>query len=125
MVHGIVDIFKCSYFFSVCMSACSLFLASLCPSFYGAAFERLLTSCCLCANIRQCRITLSLNRYPPLRFLFVLLNFNCSLSAAHSVYLNFLKLVIFLNRTFLLSFKRTIAIPMMENQVTRSKVFLL
>ena len=93
MVHGIVDIFKCSYFFSVCMSACSLFLASLCPSFYGAAFERLLTSFCLCANIRQCRTTLSLNRYPPLRFLFVLLNFNCSLSAAHSVYLNFLKFV--------------------------------
>ena len=38
-------------------SAVSLFLAYLCPSLYGTAFERIFTSCCLCSIIRQCRIT--------------------------------------------------------------------
>ena len=74
--------------FSVCMSAGSPFLASLFPSIFGAAFKRMFTSRCLRAIIRQCTITLSLNRCPPLCFLFVLLNFNCSLSAPHSVYLS-------------------------------------
>ena len=64
------------YFFSslpICMSAVSLFIASLCPSINGAVFERMFTSRCLCANIKQCTITLSLQRCPPLRFCFVLL----------------------------------------------------
>ena len=86
MVRGIIDYFKCSSFspFSVSTSAGSLCLASLCQSIYGAAFERIFTSRCLCTLIRQCTITLSLHRCPPLCFLFVLLNSNCSLSAAHS-----------------------------------------
>ena len=69
---------------AVCLSAGSLFLASLCPSIYGAAFERMFTSRYLCAIIRQCTITLLQNGCPPFCFLFVLLNCNCSLSAAHS-----------------------------------------
>ena len=63
--------------FSICTSAVSLFLASLCLSIYGAAFERMFTSRCLCAIIRQSRITHSLHRFPPLRF-FVFLNRICS-----------------------------------------------
>ena len=43
------------------LSVCSfIFLASVCPSIYCAAIERMFTSRCLCAIIRQCRITLSL-----------------------------------------------------------------
>ena len=84
MVHGIVDIFKCSYFFSflrlhVCMFSFSCFPLPV------------LLWRCFWTIIHE--LLYSLNRYPPLRFLFVLLNFNCSLSAAHSVYLNFLQLV--------------------------------
>ena len=37
-------------------SAVSLFLAYLCPSLYGTAFERIFTSRCLCSILRQCRI---------------------------------------------------------------------
>ena len=68
--------------FSICASAVSLFLSFLCPSIYGAAFERMFMSRCLCAIIRQCRITLSLHRSTPLRF-FLLLNCNCNLRAEH------------------------------------------
>ena len=49
------------------------FLASLSPSIYGAAFERRFTSSCFCAIIRQCRITLSLYKCTPLRFLVCLI----------------------------------------------------
>ena len=141
MVRDIFDNFKCSSFFPffVCVFAGSLFLASLCLSIY--AFARMFTSCCLCAIIRQCTITLSLNRCPPFCFLFVLLNSNCSLSAAHSVYLHFLghysqnfKYSLYflrgsnsfpaLNRTFLLSNKRRVSIPTKDNQVSRSEVIL-
>ena len=60
------------------LSVCSfIFLASVCPSIYCAAIERMFTSRCLCAIIRQCRITLSLCWCTPLRF-FVFLNRNCS-----------------------------------------------
>ena len=48
--------------FSDCTSAVSLFLASLWSSIYGAAFEGMITSLCLCTIITQCTITLSLYR---------------------------------------------------------------
>ena len=76
MVRGKVDNISNVYLFSpffVCTSAGSLFLASFSPSIYGAAFERMFTSLCLCAIIRQCTITLLLNRCPPLCFLFCLI----------------------------------------------------
>ena len=65
MVRGILNIFKCSSFspFSICR-----FCFSLCPSIYGADFERMITSRCLCAIIRQCTITLSLIVCPPFCF---------------------------------------------------------
>ena len=75
--------------FSICPPTGSLFLASFFPLIYSAAFERLFTSRCFCALIRQCTITLSLYRCPPFCF-FVLLNSNSSLSSAHSVYLHVL-----------------------------------
>ena len=77
---------------------------------------------------------LPLNRCSPLCFVFVFLNCNCSLSTAHSVYLHFLELKVSfyllrgsnsfpaLDRTFLLSFERRVAIPMKDNQVTHSEV---
>ena len=74
-------------FFLLSPSACPQFLffvASLCPSIYGAAFERMFMSRCLCAIIRQCTITISLYRCPPLRLC------NCSLSAKYSFYLHWL-----------------------------------
>ena len=87
-----VNNFKCLSFspFSICTSADSVFLASFCPSIYGAAFERMFTIYCLCAIIRQCRITLSLYKCTPLRFFFILLNYNYNLSTKHSVYLHVL-----------------------------------
>ena len=56
MVRGTVNNFKCSSFspFSICTSEGFLFLSSLCPSSHGAAFERMFTSRCLCAIVRQC-----------------------------------------------------------------------
>ncbi len=62
-------------FFLLSQSAVTLFIASLFPSIYGAASERMFTSRCLCAIIRQSRITHSLHRCPPLRFLFFLIVF--------------------------------------------------
>ena len=136
MVRGKVDNFKSLSFFSFLrLHICRFsFFASFSPSIYGAAFERMFTSLCLCAIIRQCTITLLL--------FFVLLNCNCSLSAAHSVYLHFLGYhsqnlkVSFtllrgsnsfpaLNRIFLISYKRRVAIPIKDNQMTRSEVILL
>ena len=81
MVRGIVNNFKCSLIiffspFSICASTVSFFLASLCPFIHGTAFEKMFTSHCLCAIIRQCRINLSLYKWTPLLF-FVLLNRNC------------------------------------------------
>ena len=71
----IIDNLKCSSFFSFSIdkSAGYLFLASFCPSIYGTVSERMFLSRCLCAIIRQCTITLSLNRCSPVCFLFVLL----------------------------------------------------
>ena len=78
-------IISCVHLFSLfSVSACLqvlFFLLSL-PVYLWSCFKRMFTSRCLCAIIRQCAITLSLNRCPPLCFLFVLLNCNCSLSAA-------------------------------------------
>ena len=52
MVRGILNIFKCSSFspFSICR-----FCFSLCPSIYGADFERMITSRCLCAICSNCK----------------------------------------------------------------------
>ena len=63
MVQCIVDKFKCSSFSSFlhCTPRGFLFLASLCLSLFGTAFERMLMSRCPCAMI-----TLSLNRCPHL-----------------------------------------------------------
>ena len=89
MIWGTVNNFKCStiiFFFSIsiCVSAVSFFIASLCPPIYGAAFDRMFTSRCLCTIIRHGRINLSLYRIDvlchPFRY-FVLLNCNCSLEA--------------------------------------------
>ena len=55
--------------FSVGTPASSLYLASLCPSIYGAAFEKMFTICSHWAIIRQCKITLSLNKCPPLCYM--------------------------------------------------------
>ena len=131
MVRGIVDNFKCSQFFSFLHLHVSRlsFLASLCSSIYDAAFERMLTSRGLCAIIRQCRITLSLIQ------MFAQLNCNCSLNTAHSVYLHFLGqslelkdsffcCAVTLNRTFLHSYKRRLAIPTKDNQMTCSEIIL-
>ena len=75
MVRGKVDNFKSLSFFSFLrLHVCRFsFFASFSPSIYGAAFERMFTSLCLCAIIRQCTITLLLNRCPPLCFLFCLI----------------------------------------------------
>ena len=75
MLRGIVDNF---IFFLLSPSACPqliyLFLSFICPSFHSAAIERMFTSRCLCAIIRQCRITaLSLNSCSLLLFLFCLI----------------------------------------------------
>ena len=121
MVRGIVDNFKC--FFFVCMFAVSLFLVSLCPSIYSAAFERIFTSRCLCAIIRQCTITLSLFRCP--LSVFFLLNCNCSHSSALQVNIYLQRRsngFPAINRTLLLSYTRRVAIHTKDNQVTRSEV---
>ena len=55
--------------FSVSTPASSLYFASLCPSTYGAAFEKMFTICSHCTIIRQCMITLSLNKRPPLCYM--------------------------------------------------------
>ena len=73
MVRGIVNNFKFLFFslFSICMSAVSLYLASLCPAIYGAVFERMFTSRCLCAIIRKCACRpFHCIDVPPHRFLF-------------------------------------------------------
>ena len=92
MSRGIVNYFKFSSVspFSICTSAVSLFLASLCLSIYGAAFERIFKRGCLGAITRQCTITLKLYRCPLSVFCFVLLNCNSSLSSEHYVYLHVL-----------------------------------
>ena len=86
MVLGIVNHFKCSFFsrflhlhvrsFSFsCLPLHRPFMAlltSLCPSIHGAAIERMCTSHCLCAIIRQCTITLSLYNMALSVFCFVL-----------------------------------------------------
>ena len=120
--------------FSICTSA--VFLASLCPSIYGAAFERMFMSRCLCAIIRQCRITLSLYRCPPLRFfLFCLIiivasvmNILSSCCARSPLCTSCLQQgsnsFPAMNRTFLLSCTRS-CYSMKDNQMTRSDVILL
>ena len=57
--------------FSVCTPVSSLYLAFLCPSTYGAAFEKMFTICSHCAIIRQWQwtITLSLNKCAPLCYM--------------------------------------------------------
>ena len=81
----ISNVHRSSFFsISICVSAVSFFIASLCPPIYGAAFDRMFTSRCLCTIIRHGRINLSLYRIDvlcnPFRY-FVLLNCNCSLEA--------------------------------------------
>ena len=44
--------------FSICTSAVSLFLASLCLPIYGATFERMFRSRCLCAILRRSALSL-------------------------------------------------------------------
>ena len=80
------------------------FLPPFARPFMALAFERMFTSRCLCAIIRQCRITLSLYRYrcPPLRF-FVLLHCNYSLSAEHSVHLHVIGHHSYTSRLFLIA----------------------
>jgi len=53
-------------FFSICTYAVSLFLASLCPSIYCPASNRMFTSRCLCVIIRLSRSTLSFYMCGPL-----------------------------------------------------------
>ena len=53
-------------FFSICTYAVSLFLASLCPSIYCPASNRMFTGRCLCVIIRQSRSTLSFYMCGPL-----------------------------------------------------------
>ena len=69
MVWCIVNYFNLLSPFSVFTSASSLYFASLCPSTYGAAFEKMFTICSHCTIIRQCMITLSLNKCPPLCYM--------------------------------------------------------
>ena len=105
--------------FYICTSAVSLFLASICPSIYGAAIERMFTSRCLCAIIRQCTINLSLYRCHPLH-LFCLIEV-CSLSTSSQFFLYLQRgsnSFPAMKRTFLLSYKRKFAIPRKDNQVT-------
>ena len=73
------------FFSYLCLHVCR-FSFSCCPLpfHYGASFERMLTSRCLCAILRQCTITLSLNRCPLLFFcLFCLIVIAVSVRAGH------------------------------------------
>ena len=91
--------------FSTCPPTGSLFLASFFPLIYSAAFERLFTSRCFCAIIRQCTITLSLYRCPPFCF-FVLLNSNSCTSSQLLFAAREQQLPWAMNRTFLLPVRR-------------------
>ena len=68
---------------SICTSTVSLFLASLSPSIYGAAFERMFNGS---LSVRHYK---TVHDHPFIEqmslTLFVLLDCNCSLSSAHSV----------------------------------------
>ena len=135
MVRGTVNIFKCIDFFSFLhLHVCKFSFPSLCPSIYGAAFERMFTSRCLCDHYKKVHDHSFIELMSPsLYFLFVLLNCNCSLSSAHSLLALQVSFYLLrgsnsfpaLNRTFLFFYKRRVAIPAKDNQVTRSEVILL
>ena len=75
--------------FSICTSAVSLFLASLCLPIYGATFERMFRSRCLCAILRRSALSLFHWIDAPLSVFCLFCFIVIAASALHMLYLHF------------------------------------
>ena len=103
-----------NFFFSICTYTVSLLLASLCPSIYCPASDRMFTSRCLCVIIRQSRSTLKFYMCGPLSayllcFAFIFDNPNFFLNILFCLFIFLCLLTIFY---FLLSISMVIMLEL-------------